>query len=183
MTLIDDVLRAHGVGGAQGNAQPAEVLTGYTFSNIGGLRHGSMPNNGALGTITPTTTNQTIPAGYTSGGTVAGDTNLTASNIKNGASIFGVTGSYVGYANGTGSFNGATNAVLTVSGLSFQPSKLLMTGDPAGSATAYNSIVNPTAYYVGITSYTATFTPNGSGFTLTITGYPTTMSVDWLALP
>ena len=47
-------------------------------------------------TYTPTTSNQTISAGtYCSGAqTIKGDSNLIASNIKSGVSIFGVTGSY-----------------------------------------------------------------------------------------
>ena len=49
----------------------------------------------AAKTITPTVTSQTaVSAGYYTGGavTVAGDANLKAENIKNGVSIFGVTG-------------------------------------------------------------------------------------------
>ena len=46
-------------------------------------------------TYTPTTSNQTIASGtYLTGTqTIKGDSNLVASNIKNGVSIFGVTGS------------------------------------------------------------------------------------------
>lgn len=49
-------------------------------------------------TYTPTTSNQTIAAGtYCSGAqTIKGDSNLVASNIKSGVSIFGVAGSYEG---------------------------------------------------------------------------------------
>lgn len=49
-------------------------------------------------TYTPTTTNQSIAANtYLIGiQTISGDTNLKASNIKNGVSIFGVTGTYTG---------------------------------------------------------------------------------------
>lgn len=79
---------------AEGTAVAGDVLATKTFSNDddSGIV-GTMPNNGALGTITPTTTNQNIPAGYTSGGTVAGDVDLVASKIKNGVDIFGVIGS------------------------------------------------------------------------------------------
>lgn len=51
----------------------------------------------AATTITPGTSAKTAVAQnvYTTGAvTVAGDTNLTATNIKNGVSIFGITGSY-----------------------------------------------------------------------------------------
>jgi hypothetical protein len=81
---------------ATGNATAADVLTGKTFSNDSGAGvSGSMPNNNAV-TITPSTTEQTIAAGYHNGsGTVEGDADLTAANIKNGVDIFGVTGSVV----------------------------------------------------------------------------------------
>lgn len=50
-------------------------------------------------TITPSATSQVaVSSGYYTGGdiTVAGDSNLTADNIKNGVSIFGVNGTYEG---------------------------------------------------------------------------------------
>ena len=82
---------------ASGTAVAGEVLLGKTFSNASGAGTGSMPNNGAL-TFTPGTAAQTIPAGYHNGsGTVVGDTDLTAGNIKNGVNIFGVTGEYRGW--------------------------------------------------------------------------------------
>ena len=53
-----------------------------------------MTNVGAQ-TITPSTSNQTITAGYHNGsGYCAGDTDLVASNIKNGVNVFGVDGTY-----------------------------------------------------------------------------------------
>lgn len=47
-------------------------------------------------TYTPSTSNQTISSGYylTGAQTIKGDSNLVASNIKSGVSIFGVSGSY-----------------------------------------------------------------------------------------
>ena len=56
---------------------------------------GTMPNNGTLNYI-PSTEEQIIPAGYTSGGTIVGDANLLPENIKSGVTIFGVTGTYTG---------------------------------------------------------------------------------------
>lgn len=55
-------------------------------------------------TITPTTTDQTIASGkYLTGvQTIKGDTNLVASNIKDGVTIFGVTGTYGGGGGTTG---------------------------------------------------------------------------------
>lgn len=80
---------------AEGNATPEQVLDGATYSTGTGADVGSMPNNGNLGTITPGTTDQLIPLGYTTGGTVAGDTDLIASNIRNGTQVFGVTGTLI----------------------------------------------------------------------------------------
>jgi hypothetical protein len=77
-----------------GSAVASNCLAGTTFSNgtAGGLT-GTMPNNGAV-ILTPSTTNQTIAAGYHNGaGYCAGDANLVAGNIKSGTSIFGVVGS------------------------------------------------------------------------------------------
>jgi hypothetical protein len=55
-------------------------------------------------TYTPNTSNQTIASGtYCSGTqTIKGDSNLIASNIKSGVSIFGVLGSYSGSSSGGG---------------------------------------------------------------------------------
>jgi hypothetical protein len=45
---------------------------------------------------TPGTGTQSLSPGYYSGGTIAGDSDLKAQNIKSGVSIFGVAGSYGG---------------------------------------------------------------------------------------
>jgi hypothetical protein len=58
-----------------------------------------MPNSGAV-SIIPGTAAQTIPAGYHNGsGSVAGDADLTAANIKIGVNLFGVSGT-LGCGNG-----------------------------------------------------------------------------------
>ena len=54
-----------------------------------------MPNHGAVN-LTPGTTARTIVAGYHNGsGTVVGDVDLTAGNIRQGANIFGVVGASI----------------------------------------------------------------------------------------
>ncbi|SJZ88006.1 Protein of unknown function [Trichlorobacter thiogenes] len=78
---------------ATGTATVESVLSGATFSTAvsTGLT-GTMPNNGAV-SITPGTTSQAIAAGYHNGsGTVAGDANLVAGNIRSGTSVFGISG-------------------------------------------------------------------------------------------
>lgn len=70
-----------------------DVLSGKIGYGETGKITGTMPNNGELN-YTPNTTQQTIPAGYTSGGTVAGDSNLIPENIKKDVQIFDITGTY-----------------------------------------------------------------------------------------
>src|SRR5699024_1268228 len=51
-------------------------------------------NRGGAQTITPSTSNKTLNKGYYKGNiTIKGDSNLVASNIVSGKSIFGVSGS------------------------------------------------------------------------------------------
>ena len=91
---------------ASGNAVAGDVLAGKTFSKAGvaGIT-GSMTDNGAV-TLTPGAAPQAILAGYHNGsGTVVGDADLAAGNIKNGVAIFGVTGAYRGWTC-TGTMNG-----------------------------------------------------------------------------
>ena len=68
-------------------------------------------------TYTPTTSNQLIAAGtYCSGvQTIKGDANLVADNIKNGTSIFGVTGTYEGSSGSSGGA-GVETCTLTIYG-------------------------------------------------------------------
>ena len=79
-------------------AVAADVLSGKDFYLANGTKaSGSIPSQAAQ-TITPTTVDQTIPAGkYLSGAqTVKGDANLVSANIAAGVSIFGVQGSHQG---------------------------------------------------------------------------------------
>ena len=69
----------------------------------------------AAKTITPSTTSQTaVSSGYYTGGniTVAGDSNLVAGNIKNGTTIFGVTGTYEG-SGGSGGDTSMEDGLIT----------------------------------------------------------------------
>ena len=77
---------------ASGNAVAAEVLSTKTFSNAGGAGTGAMTNVWQQN-VTPGTAAVTITQGYHNGtGTVAGDTDLVAGNIKSGVNLFGVAG-------------------------------------------------------------------------------------------
>lgn len=74
----------------------SDVLTGKTAFGASGSVSGNMANNGSTsGTIGTKSGTVTIPAGYTSGGTVS-LTNVSdciAANILSGKSILGVNGS------------------------------------------------------------------------------------------
>jgi len=79
-----------------GTATTANVLFGQTFFGDSQtnwtLQTGTMTNVGAQ-TITPTTTNTTITAGYHNGsGYCAGDADLVTGNIRSGVNIFGIDG-------------------------------------------------------------------------------------------
>ena len=72
------------------------VLTGHSGFGANGSVSGNMANNGATGgTIGAKAGTYTIPAGYTSGGTVSltNVSDCTAGNILSGKSILGVSGS------------------------------------------------------------------------------------------
>lgn len=83
---------------ASADAAAGDILTGKTAFNASGSVSGSMANNGSTGgTISTKAGTVTIPAGYTSGGTVSiqasAVTDCVASSIVSGKTILGVSGS------------------------------------------------------------------------------------------
>ena len=106
-------------------AVQADILTGKNAYISGGKKSGSMPNNGATGgTISAKDGSVSIPAGFTSGGSVsiasaeqekiiagnikagvtilgqAGDTNVVDTSLVNGASSGQIVYGYSAFANG-----------------------------------------------------------------------------------
>ena len=78
------------------DAAAGNVLSGKVFVGSSGQDTGSMTNNGATGgTIGTKAGTYTIPAGYTSGGTVSltNVSDCVSANILSGKSILGVNGS------------------------------------------------------------------------------------------
>lgn len=80
------------------DAAGGDILTGKTAFGASGSISGSMANNGSTsGTISTKAGTVTIPAGYTSGGTVSisstEQSKIIASNIKSGVTILGQAGS------------------------------------------------------------------------------------------
>lgn len=83
---------------ASANIAAGDVLTGKKGFGASGEVDGSMANNGSTGgTISTKAGSVTIPAGYTSGGTVSisstEQAKIIAANIKSGVKILGVDGS------------------------------------------------------------------------------------------
>ena len=83
---------------ASANAASADILTGKTAYGASGEVQGSMASNGSTsGTISTKAGTVTIPAGYTTGGTVSisstEQAKVIASNIKSGVTLLGVAGS------------------------------------------------------------------------------------------
>ena len=83
---------------ASGNAAAGDILTGKTAFNSSGAVSGSMANNGSTsGEISTKSGTVTVPAGYTSGGTVSikssAVSDCVAGNILAGKTILGVSGS------------------------------------------------------------------------------------------
>lgn len=78
------------------NASAGDILTGKSAFGASGSVSGSMANNGSTsGTIGTKAGTVTIPAGYTSGGTVSltNVSDCVSGNILSGKSILGISGS------------------------------------------------------------------------------------------
>lgn len=83
---------------ADADAAAGNILTGKKAYGASGAIDGSMANNGSTsGTISTKAGTVTVPAGYTSGGTVSisstEQAKIIASNIKSGVTILGQAGS------------------------------------------------------------------------------------------
>ncbi len=83
---------------SQCDAAAGNVLNGKKFVGTSGEDTGSMPNNGSTsGTISTKAGTVTVPAGYTSGGTIGisstEQAKIIAGNIKSGVTILGQAGS------------------------------------------------------------------------------------------
>lgn len=83
---------------ADADAAAGNILTGKKAYGASGAIDGSMANNGSTsGTISTKAGTVTVPAGYTTGGTVSisstEQAKIIASNIKSGVTILGQSGS------------------------------------------------------------------------------------------
>ena len=151
-------------------AAAGEILTGKTAYVNGNKVTGTIASKGAQ-TYTPGTTNQTIANGqYLIGDqTIKGDANLVAANIKQGVSIFGVTGTAAGgrTASGTHNYSSSDTTIPESFTCGFRPTKIMLVAMRAsGGYCAYydngtlNNNINSSALQI-ITS----ITPTDNGFT------------------
>lgn len=89
---------AGGKSTSDATAVAADILASKTAYANNAKITGTMTNRGAV-SITPGTSAQAILSGYHNGaGSVAGDADLIAANIKSGVNIFGILGAYLGDA-------------------------------------------------------------------------------------
>lgn len=98
-------------------ANRSTILNGSTAYVNGQKITGSMANNGRL-TYTPQTYAQTIPTGYTSGGSISAvtsaiDSNIKAGNIKKGVTILGVAGNLTASGIDTSDATATANQILS----------------------------------------------------------------------
>lgn len=80
-------------------AEPAEVLAGETFGRGSEIATGTMPNNSGKNVLVTDKTGTSIPRGYYDGSGVAkiseeDAAKIVPSNIKEGVTILGITGSF-----------------------------------------------------------------------------------------
>ncbi|RKZ74987.1 MAG: hypothetical protein DRQ57_09055 [Gammaproteobacteria bacterium] len=96
---LNDVMEKAPVKDNGNGVQPGEVTAGKQYWGLTdnwGPQTGTMPNQGAI-TLTPTTSDQPIAAGYHNGsGVVKGVQNLAPENIRAGVTILGITGTFSG---------------------------------------------------------------------------------------
>lgn len=100
------------------SAQTVKADNGYdglsqvTVNAVSKTYVGSGVTKKSAATYTPGTSDQSIASGQYLNGTqtIKGDSNLTAGNIRNGVSIFGVTGTYAGGGSSGGSGNNNVEA-------------------------------------------------------------------------
>lgn len=143
-----------GVDTSSATATASDILSGKTAFAKGLKVVGTITSKAAQ-TYTPTTNDQTISNGvYLSGDqTIKGDLNLKAANIKNGVSIFGITGTYSGSSSTSPSLQTKT----------VTPTKSTQTVTPDSSYDGLSKVtVNPIPSSYIIPSGTLSITTNGT---------------------
>lgn len=173
-------------------AAAGEILTGKTAYVNGNKVTGTIASKGAQ-TYTPGTSDQTIDNGQYLLGTqtIKGDANLVAENIKQGVSIFGVTGTAAGgkVAVGGRTFVSSSNTQETPLNYNcgFRPSYIHFYGyfEFGSTAAQYNNGTFSNNYADNSTTDRITnITPTETGFTITFsvnTALAKNRSFGWIA--
>lgn len=142
-----------------GTAKASDILFGKRAYSKGIRLDGTMPNNGSL-TYNPSVTSQSIPLGYTSGGTIRPvtsdiDINIIPENIRNGVTILGVNGNYTGSGGGDATSDANLQAKYLLEGYSMVADGHLIAGTMHNygnytiTATS-NDITIPEGFYASL---------------------------------
>ena len=113
------VLASSGPAPTGGDALPAEVLSGKTFTNDNGAQIGTMPNRGAVSQTLSAGQSYTIPAGYHNGeGVVTDNTVLNpASELitknENALKTYTISGTDIEYVHASGASTAYTDGVMS----------------------------------------------------------------------
>lgn len=156
---LDDLLAKITDISKDANATPAQVLSPNTFYQGGQKRAGTMPNRGNVNqTLTSQNQSYTVPGGYHGGsGTVrANISNLSAGNIRSGANVGGVSGSFSQYSNGATAAQILTGRSAAVNGSTVNGSMPNRSGNVNAQSRSRSGTTlrlrPPEGYYNGNTS-------------------------------
>lgn len=146
-------------------------LSQVTVNAVSRTYVGSGVTKKSAATYTPGTSDQSITSGQYLNGTqtIKGDSNLTAGNIRNGVSIFGVSGTY------TGSSSGGSGSV-SLQSKTVSPSESTQTVKPdsgyGGLSQVTVNAISTTYVGSGVTKKAAaTYTPTTSNQTIAASQY------------